>query len=107
MTNLGKMMKSAQDMQAKMAAMQKDFETIEVEGQAGGGMVTVTMNLRGVLRHLKIDPTLVNPEETEILEDLLVAAMNDGKTKAEAEIAKRMSEMTGGLQLPPGMNLPF
>ena len=107
MTNLGKMMKSAQDMQAKMAAMQKDFENVEVEGQAGGGMVTVTMNLRGVLRHLKIDPTLVNPEETEILEDLLVAAMNDGKAKAESEIAKRMSEMTGGMQLPPGMNLPF
>jgi len=107
MTNLGKMMKTAQDMQAKMAAMQKDFENVEVEGQSGGGMVTVTMNLRGVLRHLKIDPTLVNPEETEILEDLLVAAMNDGKAKAEAEIAKRMSEMTGGLQLPPGMSLPF
>lgn len=107
MTNLGKMMKSAQEMQAKMAAMQKDFENIELEGQAGGGMVTVTMNLRGVLRNLKIDPTLVKPEEKEILEDLLVAAINDGKAKAEAEIAKRMSEMTGGLQLPPGMNLPF
>lgn len=107
MKNLSKMMKAAQEMQGKMAAMQKEIESIEIDGQSGGGMVRVTMNLKGVLRGVKIDPSLVNPEETEILEDLLVAAVNDGKVKAEAAISERMSDMTGGLELPPGMNLPF
>lgn len=107
MTNLSKMMKTAQEMQAKMAAAQKEFETLEVEGQAGGGMVTITMNLKGLLRGVKIDPSLMKPEEAEILEDLLIAAANDAKVKAEAEISKRMSEIAGGLELPPGMNLPF
>ncbi|MGB1547092.1 MAG: YbaB/EbfC family nucleoid-associated protein [Alphaproteobacteria bacterium] len=107
MKNLGKMMKTAQEMQAKIAAAQQEFETIEVEGQAGGGMVTVTMNLKGALRRVKIDPSLVKPEETEIIEDLLVAAVNDGRAKAEAEVSRRMSEIAGGLNLPPGMDLPF
>lgn len=107
MTNLSKMMKTAQEMQAKMEAAQKEFETVEVEGYAGGGMVTITMNLKGALRRVKIDPSLMKPEEAEILEDLLVAAANDGKAKAEAEISKRMSEIAGGLELPPGMNIPF
>ena len=103
MTNLSKMMKTAQEMQAKMEAAQKEFETVEVEGYAGGGMGTITMNLKGALRRVKIDPSLMKPEEAEILEDLLVAAANDGKAKAEAEISKRMSEIAGGLELPPGM----
>ncbi len=107
MKNLNKMMQTAQEMQAKIGAMQKEFETVEIEGQAGGGMVTITMNLKGSLRRVKIDPSLLKPEEAEILEDLLVAAANDGRVKAEAEIAKRMSEIAGGLELPPGMNLPF
>ena len=107
MKNLNKMMKTAQEMQTKIEAVQKEFETVEIEGQAGGGMVTVTMNLKGSLREVKIDPSLMVREETEILEDLLVAAVNDGKVKAEAEVAKRMSEIAGGLELPPGMNLPF
>lgn len=107
MKNFGKMMKTAQEMQAKIAALQKTFEEIEVEGQAGGGMVKVRMNLKGALRRVTIDPSLVNPEETDILEDLVVAAGNDGKAKAEAEVSKRMSEIAGGLSLPPGVTLPF
>ncbi|MCE2510760.1 MAG: YbaB/EbfC family nucleoid-associated protein [Alphaproteobacteria bacterium] len=107
MKNLNKMMKTAQEMQTKIAAVQKEFETIEVDGNAGGGMVTVTMNLKGTLRRVNIDPALMKPEEADILEDLLVAAVNDGKTKAEAEITRRMSDIAGGLNLPPGMNLPF
>jgi len=107
MTNLSEMMKTAQEMQTKMTAVQKEFETTEVEGCAGGGMVIITMNLRGSLRRVKIDPSLMKPGEVEILEDLLVAAVNDGKAKAEVEVAKRMSKIAGGLELPPGMNLPF
>jgi len=107
MKNLGKMMKTAQEMQTRMAAMQEELENIEIEGTAAGGMVCVRMNLKGALRGVKIDPSLVKPEETEMLEDLLVAAANDGKAKAEAEVAKRMSDMAGGLELPPGMTLPF
>ena len=107
MTNLGKMMKSAQDMQAKMAAMQKDFETIEVEGQAGGGMVTVMMNGKGEMRSVKIDPSLFNGEDAEVVEDLIVAACNDAKAKAEAYSQEEMSKITGGLNLPPGMKMPF
>jgi len=107
MKNLGQMMKQAQQMQQRMQEMQEQLESEEVAGVAGGGMVTVTINGKGVMRKIDIDPSLVDPEEREVLEDLIVAAHNDAKTKMEAHIQEKMSEVTGGLDLPPGMNLPF
>jgi DNA-binding YbaB/EbfC family protein len=76
-------------------------------GSAGGGMVSVTVNGKGEARQVKIDPSLVDPEETEVLEDLIVAAFNDAKAKVEAHVAEEMSKLTGGLNLPGGMKLPF
>ncbi len=107
MKNLGQMMKQAQEMQAKMAEMQEQLAEIEVTGASGGGMIQVTLNGKGEMRKVEIDPALVDPNEVEVLEDLIVAATNDAKTKVEAQAAKRMSELTGGLNLPPGFKLPF
>ena len=107
MKNIGKMMQQAQQLQANMAKMQEEMAAMEVSGAAGAGMVQVTLNGKGEARGVKIDPTLLNGEEVEVLEDLIVAAINDAKGKAEAEMARRMQELTGGLQLPPGIKLPF
>ena len=107
MKNLGQMMKQAQQMQQRMQDMQQDLENEEVEGTAGGGMVKVTLNGKGVMKRMQIDPSLVDPSDTEVMEDLIVAAHNDAKTKMEARVQEKMSEITGGLQLPPGMSLPF
>jgi hypothetical protein len=107
MKNLSQMMKQAQDMQARMQAMQERLEEEEVLGASGGGMVSVTLNGKGALKRIRIDPTLVNAEDVEMLEDLIVAAFADGKAKVEALAAEKMSELTGGLQLPPGFKLPF
>jgi hypothetical protein len=107
MKNLGQMMKQAQEMQAKMAEMQERLAEIEVTGASGGGMIKVTLNGKGEMRKVVIDPALVNPDEVEVLEDLIVAATADAKAKAEAQAAQRMSELTGGLNLPPGFKLPF
>ena len=107
MKNLGQLMKQAQQMQAKMAEMQEQLADIEVTGAAGGGMITVTLNGKSELRSVKIDPSLVDPDEVEVLEDLIAAAFNDAKVKVEARVADEMSKLTGGLQLPPGMKLPF
>ncbi|MEX0922378.1 MAG: YbaB/EbfC family nucleoid-associated protein [Rhodovibrionaceae bacterium] len=107
MKNLGQMMKQAQEMQSKMEAMQAELAEAELQGQAGGGMVSVTMNGKGVLKQVKIDPKLVDPEDVEMLEDLILAAANDAKAKVEAYAGEKMREVTGGLQLPPGMSLPF
>ena len=107
MKNLGQMMKQAQQMQAKMAEMQAQLETVEMTGASGGGMVQVTVGGKGDLRKVKIDRALVDPSEVEVLEDLIVAAFNDAKTRVEAHVAEEMSKLTGGLQLPPGFKLPF
>jgi len=107
MKNLGQMMRQAQQMQERMQTLQQELEAEEVEGAAGGGMVTVTLNGKGVMKRLKIDPSLVSADDTEVLEDLIVAAHNDAKARMEAHVQEKMSEITGGLQLPPGMNLPF
>src|SRR3546814_15218182 len=107
MKNLGQLMKQAQQMQAKMAEMQAHLAELSVAGSSGGGMVTVTLNGKGEMKGVKIDPTLLVPAEAEILEDLLVAAHADAKGKAEASQAEAMRELTGGLNLPPGLNLPF
>ena len=100
MKNLGQMMKQAQQMQEKLGELR-------VEGQAAGGMVKVTLTGKGQMCAIKIDPSLVNPEEAEVLEDLILAAANDAKAKLEVQVGEEMQKVTGGLQLPPGMQLPF
>ena len=107
MKNLNQMLKQAQDMQAKMAELQAGLEQMEITGSAGGAMVDVTLNGKGEMRALKIDPSLLEGGEGEILEDLIVAAHNDAKSKVEARVAEEMAKLTGGLDLPPGMKLPF
>ena len=107
MNNLGQMMKKAQQMQAKMAEMQKKLEEVEITGSSGGGMVQVTVNGKGEMRAIKIDPSLLDPNEVEVLEDLIVASANDAKAKVEAQLSEEMSKITGGLQLPGGLKLPF
>ncbi len=107
MKNLGQLMKQAQEMQAKMAEMQDQLGAIEVAGSSGGGMVTVTLSGKSEMRRIKIDPALATPDDTEVLEDLIVAAFNDAKTKVEARVQEEMAKLTGGLNLPPGMKLPF
>ncbi len=99
------LMKQAQQMQQKMADVQAELDTIEVEGAAGGGMVTVTMTAKGAVKAVKIDPTLMVPDEREILEDLIVAAATDARARAERVMQERMAEITKGLPIPPGMKL--
>jgi DNA-binding YbaB/EbfC family protein len=94
-------------MQARMAEMQARLAENEMSGAAGGGMVQVTLNGKGELKTLKIDKSLVDPNEVEVLEDLVVAAFNDAKQRVEQHMAEEMAKLTGGLKLPPGMKLPF
>jgi DNA-binding YbaB/EbfC family protein len=101
------MMKQAKQLQEKMEQMQAEVAAMEIEGGAGGGLVKVVTNGKNELKSIRIDPSLLKPDESEILEDLIVTAINDARAKAEAKLAQRMQEMTGGLQLPPGMKLPF
>ena len=101
------MMKQAQAMQAKMQAAQAELETAEVEGAAGGGMVRVTATAKGQVKNVSIDDSLMKPEEKEILEDLLLAALEDARRKAERVAEEKMKSVTAGLPLPPGMKLPF
>jgi hypothetical protein len=107
MKNLGQMMKQAQQMQAKMAEMQAALDQIEMTGAAGGGMVQVTLTGKGEVRRIKIDKSLVDPAEVEVLEDLILAAFNDAKQRVDSHVAEEMGKLTGGLKLPPGMKLPF
>ena len=107
MKNLSQMLKQAQEMQSKMAEMQTALADLEVMGQSGGGFVTVTVNGKGDVKRVKIDPKLADPNEIAVLEDLIVAAARDAKTKADAAVQEQMSKLTGGLQLPPGFKLPF
>ncbi|WP_038034934.1 YbaB/EbfC family nucleoid-associated protein [Thermopetrobacter sp. TC1] len=107
MKDLGSLMRQVQEMQERMQRMQQELAEAEVEGTAGGGLVSVRLNGKGEMRGVRIDESLLKPEECEILEDLIVAAHNDAKAKMEALIAEKMKEATGDLPLPPGMNLPF
>lgn len=107
MKNLGQMMKQIQGMQSQMAEMQANLERMEMSGQSGGGMVSVTFNGKGEMRALKIDPKLLDPSEVEVLEDLILAAAKDAKAKVDQHMASEMARVTGGLPLPPGMKLPF
>jgi nucleoid-associated protein EbfC len=99
------LMKQAAQLQSKMQEMQAELDRIEVEGTAGGGMVTVTLNAKGELKGVKVDDSLMKAEEKEILEDLLVAAHADGRRKAETVMQEKMKSLTGGLPLPPGLKL--
>ena len=107
MKNLAGLMKQAQQMQEKMQELQTRLEAMELEGESGAGMVKLTMNGKSELRRVKIDPKLVDPADVEMLEDLIVAAHRDAKAKLEAATSEEMQKISGGLQLPPGMKLPF
>ena len=107
MKDLMGIMKQAQAMQAKMAEAQAELETIEVEGQSGGGLVKVTLTAKGAMKGVEVDASLLKVEEKEILEDLLVTAHEDARKKAERAMEEKMRDVTAGLPLPPGMKLPF
>ena len=99
------LMKQAAELKSKMEAMQAELDRIEVEGTAGGGMVTVKLTAKGEMKGVKIDDSLVKPEDKEILEDLLIAAHADARRKAEEVMQDKMKSLTGGLPLPPGFGL--
>ncbi len=107
MKNLGDMMKQVQAMQARMGDMQTKLEATTVTGQSGGGLVKVTLNGKGMMTAVVIDPSLLKPEEREIIEDLIIAAHSDAKNKVESLMAEELKSVTGGMALPPGMKLPF
>ncbi|MFP4125352.1 MAG: YbaB/EbfC family nucleoid-associated protein [Alphaproteobacteria bacterium] len=107
MKNIGNMLKQAQQMQTKMAEVQERLAAMEVEGTAGAGLVTVTMSGKNDIKKVKIDPSLIDPDEAEVLEDLIVAAASDAKTKVDETMQEEMAKLTGGMQLPPGMKPPF
>ena len=107
MKNIGQLMKQAQQMQSRMAEMQAKLADVEMSGQSGGGMVVALMNGKGELRKITLDKSAVDPEDVEILEDLIIAAVADAKNKVEAYVASETQKMMGGLPMPPGMKLPF
>ena len=101
------MMKQVQQMQAKMEALQAQLEKTEVDGSAGGGLVTARLTAKGVVKAIAIDASLLKPDEKEIVEDLLMAALNDARTRGEKLVQEKMGAITAGLPIPPGMKLPF
>lgn len=105
--NIAKMMRQVQEMQGKMNDMQGRLGDIEVDGQSGAGMVAVTMNGKGEVKKIKIAPGLLVPDEVEILEDLLIAALNDAKTKVDEKVSGETEKLMGGINLPPNFKLPF
>ena len=107
MKNLGQMMKQAQEMQARMQEMQAQLELVEITGTSGGDMVRATVNGKGEMRGLSVDPGLIVPDDKEVMEDLIVAAFNDARKKLDAHVQEETSKIMGGMQLPPGMKLPF
>lgn len=104
--NIQKMLKQAQQMQSKLAEVQERLGDEEEEGSSGGGMVTILLNGKSELKRIHIDRSLINPEEKEMLEDLIIAAFNDAKNRIEKKISEKMSSVTSGMQLPPGIKLP-
>jgi nucleoid-associated protein EbfC len=105
--DMAKLMKQAQEMQGKMADAQARLDAIEVEGEAGAGLVKAVASAKGELRRLSIDPSLFKPEEREVVEDLIVAAIKEAQTRASETAQAEMAKVTEGLPLPPGMKLPF
>jgi nucleoid-associated protein EbfC len=107
MKNIAGLMKQAAQMQQKMEELQTKLSEMTLEGAAGAGMVTLTLNGKGEMKGVRIDPKLLDPNDVEMLQDLLIAAHADAKRKTEAMAAEEMQKLTGGLNLPPGMKLPF
>ncbi|MBF0399228.1 MAG: YbaB/EbfC family nucleoid-associated protein [Magnetococcales bacterium] len=106
MKNLGNIMKQAQEMQSRMAKMQEELAATQISGQSGGGMVEVTLNGKQIVQRIKLDPSVVDPADVELLEDLVVAAFNDAQNKLAELTQQNLSKVTGGLNI-PGLNLPF
>ena len=107
MNNMSQIMKQAKAMQEKMTEVQKKIEEMEVEGSSGGGAVKVIMNVRHELKKIDIDKSIINAEESEVLEDLIVAALNDVNKKISENTNEKLGSISGGMGLPPGMKLPF
>ncbi len=107
MNNFDDMMKKAQEMQKKMQEIQDSLSNLEVEGTSGGGMVKIIMNCKNEVKKIDIDPSIIKNDEKEVMEDLIIAALNDAKSKAEEKTQEEMNKLTGGLGLPPGMKMPF
>jgi DNA-binding YbaB/EbfC family protein len=105
--NLGQMLKQAQEMQSRMAEIQERLAQAEISGQSGAGLVQVTLSGKGETRKIAIDRSLMVADEVEVLEDLLMAAFNDAKTRLDAHVAEEMQKLTGGMKLPLGLKLPF
>ncbi len=105
MKNPLNMFKQVQELQSKVAELQVELENMEVEGTSGGGLVKVTLTGKGSMTRISIDPSLIKPDEAEILEDLIMAAHNDAKQRAEKTMAEKMQALTAGLPLPPGLKL--
>jgi DNA-binding YbaB/EbfC family protein len=107
MKNIGQLMKQAQAMQEKMAEMQAQLETMEMTGVAGAGLVELTLNGKSDMKKIKIDKSLLDPAEAEVLEDLIVAAFTDARRKVSEYAEEEMQKLTGGLALPGGLKFPF
>ena len=107
MNNFKDMMKKAQEMQKKMQEIQDSLSNLEVEGTSGGGIVKIIMNCKNEVKKIDIDPSIIKNDEKEVMEDLIIAALNDAKSKAEEKAQEEMKKLTGGLGLPPGMKMPF
>ncbi len=105
--NINKLMKQAQAMQKKMEEMQEKVAQMEETGTAGGGMVSITVNGKGEMKKVTLDPAVVDPEDIETLEDLIIAAFNDAKGKIDATTGEEMAKVTSGMGLPPGMKMPM
>ena len=105
MKDLGNLMKQAQELQGRMAAVQAELEAMDISGRSGAGLVQVTLSGKGDMKAIVVDPSLMKPEEKEILEDLVVAAHADARAKMEQAVAEKMKAVTGNLPLPPGFNL--
>ncbi|MDR3407498.1 MAG: YbaB/EbfC family nucleoid-associated protein [Methylovirgula sp.] len=105
MAGMFDLMKQAQAMQAKFQEAQAELERIEVEGQSGGGLVRITLTAKGLLKGLSLDPSLLKPDDKEMLEDLIVAAYDDARKKADRLMEERMKSLTAGLPIPPGLKL--
>ena len=105
--NIQQVMKQAQQMQSKIAELQAKLEAEETEGSSGGGMVVVVLNGKSQMLRIKIDPSLLDPSEVEVLEDLIIAAYNDAKDKVESNFTQQMEKIAGSMGLPPGFKMPF
>lgn len=105
MKDMMKMLAKAQEIQGRVQQMQEQLANLEIEGQSGGGLVKVTLNGKMEARAVKIDPSLIKPEDAEMLEDLILAAFQDAKGRVETAMQEKMKEVTGGLPLPPGLKL--